>query len=63
MIAFFVKIAAGEIPSNKVYEDEICYAFYDIAPRLPPILVIPRRISAPCPKSAGRNSAVVAQYL
>ena len=24
----FCKIAAGEIPSNKVYEDEICYAFY-----------------------------------
>lgn len=28
----FCKIAAGEIPSNKVYEDELVYAFYDIAP-------------------------------
>ena len=26
----FCKIAAGEIPSNKVYEDEQVYAFYDI---------------------------------
>ena len=24
----FCKIAAGEIPSNKVYEDELVYAFY-----------------------------------
>lgn len=32
----FCKIAAGEIPSNKVYEDEVCYAFYDIAPRSHP---------------------------
>ena len=38
----FCKIAAGEIPSNKVYEDEICYAFYDIAPQAPThFLVIP----------------------
>ena len=28
----FCKIIAGEIPSKKVYEDELCYAFYDIAP-------------------------------
>ena len=33
----FCKIAAGEIPSNKVYEDELVYAFYDIDPRRPPI--------------------------
>ena len=31
----FCKIIAGEIPSNKVYEDELCYAFYDIAPQAP----------------------------
>ncbi len=28
----FCKIIAGEIPSNKVYEDEKVYAFEDIAP-------------------------------
>ena len=31
----FCKIAAGEIPSKKVYEDELCYAFYDIDPQAP----------------------------
>ena len=39
----FCAIAGGEIPSNKVYEDELCYAFYDIAPQAPThFLVIPK---------------------
>ena len=29
----FCKIANGEIPSNKLYEDETVYAFYDIDPK------------------------------
>ena len=40
----FCKILAGEIPSKKIYEDELCYAFYDIAPQAPThFLVIPKR--------------------
>ena len=40
----FCKIIAGEIPSNKVYEDELCYAFRDIAPQAPThVLVIPKQ--------------------
>ena len=31
----FCKIIAGDIPSTKVYEDEYCYAFRDIAPQAP----------------------------
>ena len=39
----FCAIAAREIPSNKVYEDELCYAFHDIAPQAPThFLVIPK---------------------
>ena len=39
----FCKIVAGEIPSNKVYEDEQCFAFYDIDPQAPThFLVIPK---------------------
>ncbi len=39
----FCKIAAGEIPSTCVYEDENVYAFRDINPQAPThILVIPR---------------------
>ena len=40
----FCKIAAGEIPSTKVYEDEHWYAFKDIEPCAPVhILVIPKK--------------------
>lgn len=39
----FCKIAAGEIPSGKVYEDDVCVAFNDISPQAPThILIIPR---------------------
>ena len=42
-MCLFCKIAAGEIPSKKAYEDERVYAFYDIAPQAPVhILVIPK---------------------
>ncbi|MGX7952073.1 histidine triad nucleotide-binding protein [Tsuneonella sp. HG249] len=39
----FAKILRGEIPSQKVYEDEWALAFHDIAPQAPVhILVIPK---------------------
>ena len=40
----FCKIAAGEIPSTKVYEDDEVLAFRDIAPQAPThVLVIPKK--------------------
>ncbi len=57
----FCAIAGGEIPSNKVYEDELCYAFYDIAPQAPThFLVIPKAHIASVAEVDGGNSAVVA---
>jgi len=39
----FARIIRGEIPSNKVYEDEQVLAFHDINPLAPThILVVPR---------------------
>jgi histidine triad (HIT) family protein len=39
----FCKIIAGEIPSEKIYEDEDVYAFYDIGKQAPHhFLVIPK---------------------
>ena len=39
----FCRIVAGEIPSDRVHEDDQVIAFRDIAPRAPThILVIPR---------------------
>ena len=57
----FCKIAAGIIPSTKVYEDELVYAFRDIAPQAPThILVIPKAHIASCNGITAENSAVVA---
>lgn len=57
----FCKIAAGEIPSSKVYEDELCYAFNDIAPQAPThFLVIPREHIASVSGVDAGNSGVVA---
>lgn len=40
----FCKIAAGEIPSNKLFEDDRLLAFYDIDPQAPVhFLVIPKK--------------------
>lgn len=40
----FCKIAAGEIPADKVYEDDTVVAFRDLNPQAPVhILVIPRK--------------------
>ncbi len=39
----FARILRGEIPSNRVFEDEWAIAFHDIAPQAPVhVLVIPR---------------------
>ncbi len=39
----FAKILRGEIPCNKVYEDEYALAFHDIAPKAPKhVLVVPK---------------------
>lgn len=39
----FCKIIKGEIPSKKVYEDSLCYAFEDIQPQAAVhILLVPK---------------------
>src|ERR1700744_3983394 len=44
MACLFCKIVAGEIPSKKVFADDLTYAFRDINPQSPThILVVPRK--------------------
>lgn len=58
----FCKIVAGEIPSNKLYEDDELLAFYDIAPQAPVhFLVIPKQHIVGCEDIDESNSAVVAK--
>ena len=61
MDCLFCKIIAGDIPSSKVYEDELVYAFRDIAPQAPThVLVIPKAHISGCNGITAENSAVVA---
>lgn len=40
----FCRIAAGEVPAKKVYEDDRALAFFDIHPKAPVhLLIIPKR--------------------
>ena len=45
MDCVFCKIISGEIPSEKVYEDETCVIFKDIEPIAPiHLLMVPKNI-------------------
>ena len=56
----FCKIIAGEIPTKKLYEDEQCVAFYDIAPLAPQhFLVIPKEHMTGANRINEENAAVV----
>lgn len=58
----FCKIAAGEIPSNKVYEDEYMLAFHDISPMAKVhVLVIPKMHIANVDGINSENSEVIAK--
>ena len=56
----FCKIIAGEIPSAKVYEDDLCYAFKDISPLAPMhFLVVPKQHFASAAEVTPENEAVI----
>ena len=57
----FCKIAAGEIPSNKVYEDERIIAIHDLNPMAPVhVLFIPKEHICCANAVTEENSDVVA---
>ena len=57
----FCKIVTGDIPSTKVYEDDLVLAFRDIAPQAPThILVIPKTHIPSVDGITAENSTVVA---
>lgn len=62
MDCIFCKIAAGEIPSSKVYEDEYMLAFHDISPMAKVhVLVIPKTHIENVDGINEENSAVIAK--
>ena len=61
MDCIFCKIANGEIPTTKVYEDDSVIAFNDLSPQAPiHILIIPKEHIASAADVTADNSAVIA---
>ena len=61
MDCLFCKIINGIIPSSKVYEDSLSYAFLDIAPQAKVhVLVVPKEHISSADGITADNSAVVA---
>jgi len=62
MDCLFCKIASGEIPSKKVFENEDVLAFCDIDPQAPfHVIVIPKTHISGANKIDSKNSIVVAK--
>ena len=60
MDCIFCAIIKGDIPSQKVYEDESCYAFLDINPQAPiHCLVVPKEHISSANEIDSVKSAVV----
>ena len=58
----FCKIAAGEIPSKKAYEDDKVLAFYDLEPQAPVhILLIPKEHIASADELTRENCSIVGE--
>ena len=61
MDCIFCKIANGEIPSTKVYEDDKMLAFRDLDPQAPVhILMIPKEHIASADDLTEENAQIVA---
>ncbi len=61
MDCIFCKIANGEIPATKVYEDDLVVAFNDLEPQAPThILVIPKEHISSAKEITEENSKVIA---
>ena len=56
----FCKIANGEIPTEMVYQDDLCAAFRDIEPQAPThLLIVPKAHIASALELNEENAAVV----
>lgn len=64
MDCLFCKIAKGEIPSNKVYEDDKILAFRDIAPQSDiHILVIPKEHTMSSANDITEENSAIISYI
>lgn len=60
----FCRIAAGEIPSKKAYEDDELYAFHDIHPQAPVhVLLIPKEHVASISEMGEEHEGLIGRLL
>lgn len=60
-MCIFCKIINGEIPSSKVYEDDLVLAFNDIEPQAPVhVIIIPKEHISSANSITKQNSSVIA---
>lgn len=60
----FCKIIAGAIPSEKVFEDDVCIAFNDISPQAPThVLIVPREHFASLDKAEKNHTETLGHLL
>jgi histidine triad (HIT) family protein len=60
----FCRIASGEIPSRKVFEDDRVYAFEDIAPKAPThVLVVPKKHIARLADASAAEAALIGEVV
>jgi len=58
----FCKIAAGEVPSEKLYEDDFVLAFRDIYPQTPVhVIIIPKEHIVSAADITAENSHLIAK--
>jgi histidine triad (HIT) family protein len=64
MDCIFCKIVAGTIPSKKLYEDELAYAFPDINPQAPVhALIVPKKHAASLADVDANDAAALGHLL
>jgi len=60
----FCKIAAGEIPAHKVYEDDELIAFHDIAPKAPiHFMIVPKAHIASTAQLGPEHAAMMGRIM
>ena len=60
----FSKIIDREIPAKIVYEDDLCLAFHDVAPRAPThILIVPKKPIAKLSDTVAEDQALLGHLL
>lgn len=63
MDCLFCAIIKGEIPSKKVYEDEVCYAFADINPQAPTHVLIVPKLHIPSADAVNQENAGIVAHI